>query len=165
MVLDNCSGNTIFAKTSCQFQLTFTPVQRDGITGTFSLASNSIDASPVISLSGTGVGPIIGYSPASIAFGSQAVDTLSDVRTVTITNSGNRDLYINSVSIDGFGAPNFLIDQVYDLCTGALVAPATSCTVGIRFAPIRTGATSATVKVEHDAFVDPAKVTLSGTGT
>jgi hypothetical protein len=165
MVLDNCSGNTIFAKTSCQFQLTFTPVQRDGITGTFSLASNSIDASPVISLSGTGVGPIIGYSPASIAFGNQAVDTLSDLRTVTITNSGNRDLYINSVSIDGFGAPNFLIDQVYDLCTGALVAPNASCTVGIRFAPIRAGATSATVKVEHDAFVDPAKVTLSGTGT
>jgi hypothetical protein len=83
---------------------------------------------------------------------------------VTITNSGDRDLHINSISIDGFGAPNFVVDQVFDLCTAATLAPNATCQVGIRFAPIRPGATNATLRVEHDAYFDAPRVTLTGTG-
>jgi hypothetical protein len=165
---DLCAGNTVPAKATCQTNLSFAPVARGPLVGTFQVASNSIDSSPVINLSGTGVGPSVTYAPTSHAFGTQAVGTQSDVKTVTITNNSSgdsaRDLHINSLSIDGFGAPNFLVDQVYDLCTAATVAPGQSCTVGIRFAPIRTGATDATLRVEHDAFIDPPRVTLSGTG-
>jgi hypothetical protein len=107
----------------------------------------------------------VSYSPASFAFGNQSVGTQSDPpKMVTIKNTGDRDLHINSLSIDGFGAPNFLVDQVYDLCTAATLAPNATCTVGIRFAPIRTGATDATLRVEHDAYVDPPRVTMNGNG-
>jgi hypothetical protein len=166
---DVCAGNAVPAKATCQTNLSFAPVARGPLSGTFQVASNSIDPSPLISLSGTGVGPSVAYAPASHAFGTQAVGTQSEVRTVTVSNNSSgdsaRDLHINSLSIDGFGAPNFLVDQVADLCTGATVAPGQSCTVGIRFAPIRPGATDATLRVEHDAFIDPVRVTLSGTGT
>jgi titin len=164
-IFDNCSGNILAAKTSCRVELTFTPQARGAITGTFWVSSNSIDPSPILSLSGSGVGPALSYSPTSIAFGNQNVGTQSDpVRTVRITNTGDRDLHITSISIDGFGAPNFMVDQVYDLCTAATVIPGGFCTVGIRFAPIRAGYSDATLRVEHDAFADPPRVTLSGTG-
>jgi hypothetical protein len=161
-------GNTVPAKATCQTSLSFAPVARGAFNGTFQVASNSIDASPVINLSGTGVGPSVSYAPPSLTFGSQAVGTQSAVQSVTITNTSSgdtaRDLHINSLSIDGFGAPNFTVDQVYDLCTAATVAPGQSCSVGLRFTPIRTGATDATLRVEHDAYVDPARVTMTGNG-
>jgi hypothetical protein len=171
VTLDTCSGNIIPAKSSCEIDLSFSPVARGAISGSFSLDAGSIDPSPTISLSGTGVGPSVAYAPASLTFPNTAVGDQSAIQTVTITNTSDpaaggtgRDLHINSLSIEGFGSPNFLIDQAADLCSGATITPGSSCTVGLRFAPIRTGATDANLRVEHDAFVDPARVTFSGTG-
>jgi hypothetical protein len=172
IVLDTCSGNITPAQGSCEIDLSFTPVARGAISGSFSVDAGAIDPSPVISLSGTGVGPDIAYAPASLLFPDTAVSTQSSLQTITIRNSSDptaggtgRDLHINSLSIEGFGAPNFLIDQASDLCTGATLKPNDSCTVGLAFAPIREGLTDGNLKVEHDAFQDPARVTFSGRGT
>jgi hypothetical protein len=179
VVSDTCSGNITPAGSTCQVELSFTPVVRGSITGTFSVTSNSIGGGagggttagpdPTLSLAGRGVGPAISYSPTSLAFGNQAVGTESALQMVTITNNAPaataRDLHINSISIEGFGAPNYVVDQASDLCTAATLAAGQSCTVGIKFAPIRTGPADATLRVEHDAYVDPPRVTLSGSGT
>jgi hypothetical protein len=100
-----------------------------------------------------------------MSFGLVTVGEASDAQTLTIRNSGDRPLSINAVSIEGSGAPNFTVDQVLDMCTGfQLAANGGSCTVGIRFTPIRTGAADARIRVEHDAYINPAQVAVSGTG-
>jgi hypothetical protein len=172
VLLDTCSGNITPAAGSCEIDIAFTPVIRGAISGSFSVDSSAIDPSPTVSLAGMGVGPDIAYAPGSMLFPDTAVSTQSADQTVTIRNSSDptaggtgRDLHINSLSIEGFGAPNFLVNQSADLCTGATLKPGDSCTVGIAFAPIREGALDANLKVEHDAFVDPPRVTFSGKGT
>ncbi len=116
-----------------------------------------------VSLSGTpiagGGGPEIAVT-GSGSFGSVAVGGTA-TNTLTIDNDGTANLVIGSLS--GLAAPFSLVD---DACSNQTLAPAASCTVGLRFAPTAAGGFADTLNVPSNDDSDPnVAVAVSGTGT
>lgn len=105
-------------------------------------------------------GPAASVDPSAIDFGSQVTGTASGVRTVTVTNTGSAQLAVSGVAV---GAGPFAVPA--DGCTGAVVAPGSSCTFGVSFAPSVVGPASASVSIADDATGSPQVVGLSGVGT
>jgi hypothetical protein len=61
-------------------------------------------------------GPAVTFTPTSLTFGDQAVGTTSAAQVVTVTNSGDAGLFINSAQTRGTNALDFT--QVSDGCSG-----------------------------------------------
>ena len=109
----------------------------------------------------SGGGPT-GFSPASLAFGNQAVGSASSAQSATLTNTGTATLHITSVSITGTNAADFA--KTADTCTGATVAVNATCSVSATFSPSATGSRTAAFTFTDDAVNSPQGLTLSGTG-
>lgn len=74
------------------------------------------------------------------AFDPRPAGTASAPRRLTLTNTGAKDLVISGAKL-GFGdAADFRVDG--GTCLGRTIAPGATCTVDVRFAPEREGATS-----------------------
>jgi hypothetical protein len=100
-------------------------------------------------------------SPGSLAFPDQAIGTTSAPQSVTVANTGDAPLFINSAAV-----PNTLdFTEVHDGCSGLTLAPGTSCSVSITFSPTASGTRSASLVVTDNAPSSPQKAPLTGTGT
>ncbi len=100
-------------------------------------------------------------SPASLTFGSPTPvpkGTVSGPKLVTYTNHGDEPLVVQGFSFRGNGGDFFTTD---DTCH-APIAPGSSCTVQIRFAPQAQGSRSATLTALTNAPSDPTTA-LTGT--
>jgi hypothetical protein len=160
---DNCvsSSGGIAAGKTCTITVTFSPTAfGNTISGTLDVADNATGSPQVVTLSGTGTGPAVTLAPTSLAFGGQSVGTPSAAKTVTLTNSGNAALTINSVTVTGSGASQF---NPSSAC-GASVAAGASCTISVVFTPSSAGNQSATLSVADNASGSPQTVALSGAG-
>lgn len=106
------------------------------------------------------VNPAIVVAPTSIDFGSVRV-TLTDTKTITITNGGAANLIISSISDPG---GQFTIVNKPAL---PLTIPSTqSVTLSVRFAPIFTGPANASFAIGSNDPVNPSvTVGLTGIGT
>ncbi len=100
--------------------------------------------------------PALFYSPTSLVFGAQAEGTTSAVQVVTLTNSGNAQLNISNITING--------DFVFTTDCGTALAPGAGCAIHVGFAPTDEGARLGTLTLIHDAPGNPGVVTLHGTG-
>src|SRR5207249_5773955 len=60
------------------------------------IRSNAQGSPQTVTLSGTGLGPVVSLSPPSLTFGTQLVGTASAAQAVTLHNTGNAPLYIRS---------------------------------------------------------------------
>ncbi len=112
--------------------------------------------------------PMVSFSPTSVEFGSQTEGTTSAARVVVLTNTGSAPLHINSeVSINGPSRSEFHIHTVKNSCpTGTWVlAPNTSCDIGVVFAPATIGVKNAQIVIVDDAAGSPHSVEMSATGT
>ncbi len=110
--------------------------------------------------------PTITFSPARLNFNSVAEGTQSQVQTVTVTNTGNANLLLGTVSISGTNAADFsLIGNLCASQTIGWVAPNNTCTVGVAFTPSLTTSESASLSFADNASGGPQSVGLSGTGT
>jgi len=108
------------------------------------------------------VAPAAAITPASLAlaFGDQVVGTTSVAQTITVSNTGNGNLTVSSVTLTGADpTPQFSLTNG---CT--TVAPLGTCTVTVRFAPTTTGAKTASVSITSNAAGSPVSVALSGAG-
>jgi hypothetical protein len=110
-----------------------------------------------VSLSGSGVAPLLNLSP-TLSFGNIIVGQTSATKTATLTNNNTVGLTINSVGISG----DFAI--VADGCTGVLPANS-SCTVTVNFSPTASGARTGALTVTSNAKNTPASINLQGNGT
>jgi len=109
----------------------------------------------VVTLLNTGV---VDFSPTTpLNFGKQAVGTRSAPQTVTLTNSGRRELKIHSMK----STAEF---DMTSTCRET-VAPGASCSIIVTFSPAKQGATSGTVTIEDTASSKPQVIELFGTGT
>jgi len=153
--------NTAFnvpAAGSVDLSVTFTPTAEGVATGTLTLATNEQDKPTVtVSLSGTGVKPVLGVSPSSLVFSEQRVDTTSAAQTVTVSNTGTGTIRITGLSI-GAGKP-FTVSP----STAFNLAPGTSQDLSVAFAPTAAGASTATLTLTTD-YASPVTIALSGTG-
>lgn len=144
------------------FAIIFTPAQAGRPTGRLQIGNDSFD------LEGQAIGPILTYSYLSPA-GESNVPPLGEVVfpqvpvgqsspvQFTIRNTGTAPAPIVSASIVSNGRPVFTLQDPPALPTA--IEPGSSLTFNLRFQPLATGITSASLRINTDAFV------LSGNGT
>jgi hypothetical protein len=152
---NNCS--TIAANASCTISVTFTPQASGSLSGAITLSDNANGNPHMISLSGTGVAPVVKLSASSLTFTSQAVGTTSGSQTIGVTNTGNGTLSFTSIVAQG--------DFTETNNCPASIAPSATCTVTVAFVPTTSGARSGSITFTDVAAGSPQAVTLSGTAT
>src|SRR5919198_892415 len=109
----------------------------------------------------TTAAPAVTFTPTSLTFASQAIGTTSAPQSVTVANTGNASLFINSAAV-----PNTLdFTEVGDHCSGLTLAAGASCSVSITFSPTATGTRSAAFTLTDNAANSPQTVPITGTGT
>ncbi|HEU5059962.1 MAG TPA: choice-of-anchor D domain-containing protein, partial [Kofleriaceae bacterium] len=157
---------TLAAGESRDIEATFTPGARGvrSATVTFTdLDGLSTDPAVTLSLTGTGRAPSLEADASALAFGSQSVGTQSAARTVTISNGGDADLTITSVTVPGPNGSQWLVTGF----SGAtLLGPGDTLPIDVVFAPSEPGGQGADLVIASDSPVPPAslQVALGGTG-
>ncbi|MEK6406077.1 MAG: choice-of-anchor D domain-containing protein [Acidobacteriota bacterium] len=119
---------------------------------TFSQKTNESEQQP----------PAIKLEPNSIDFGDQVAKKPSKSQRITVTNTGGKKLYINSVVISGDERQDFAVVQ--DTCTGATIDSSKSCIVDVSFTPSATDSRNAAIVLTDNASDSPQKVPLTGKG-
>ncbi len=149
----NSCGTSLGSNSACQVKIGFAPTQAGAATGQVTFTDGS--GTQTVQLSGTGAAPPTDtLSPTSIAFPSTASGQISAAQPVTITNSGDLSLQVDSILV---GA-NF---QQSSSCISGVAAHAT-CSISVQFAPTQTGTVTGTLTLT-DALGSKT-VALSGTG-
>src|SRR5277367_5352811 len=94
----------IAAGQSTTFNAVFGPSAAGSVTGSVMLVSNAPNSPLTISLSGTGVAAtrLLGLSSSTLSFGNVNVGSNSSL-TTTLTNNGNSNVTISSVTVSGTG--------------------------------------------------------------
>ncbi len=111
-----------------------------------------------------GIGVTDSVAPISdhqIPFGNVTQGNTSD-QTVTVANSGNADLIIGNIASANPLATPFNITT--DNCSGKTIAPASTCTLTVRFAPTAVGTFNDSFDIPSNDSITPT-VTLSVRGT
>lgn len=106
--------------------------------------------------------PAAKVEPGSIDFGDQVVKKPSKSQRITVTNTGGKKLYINSVAISGDERQDFGLVQ--DTCTGASIDPGKSCIVDVGFTPSATERRNSAIILTDNAGNSPQNVPLTGKG-
>ncbi len=155
-------GSSLPPFTSCDYALDFTPTVVGAKTGTFIIQTGPLPTSDPqqfdISLSGTGAVQVT-VSPASLAFGTVTVGTTSPAQSVKLTNNQPQALAVNP-TISG---PGFAFGSG-GTCTTSL-APKSSCTINVIFAPTVQGNRSGTLTISDSPDIaSPHSVKLFGSG-
>jgi hypothetical protein len=106
--------------------------------------------------------PSASINPTSIDFKDQVTKKASKPQRVTITNTGGKELYINSAVVDGDNKEDFAFSN--DTCTGSTISVNKSCILDIVFTPAVTERRKAVLTITDNATDSPQRVTLSGNG-
>jgi hypothetical protein len=106
--------------------------------------------------------PVASINPGSLAFGDQVAKTSSKPQRITVTNTGGKDLYVNSVVLGGDDQSEFAIQN--DSCTGATIPASKSCVVDVVFTPTAKESRKASLVFTDSAVDSPQRVPLSGNG-
>lgn len=162
--VDSCSGATLDVGSSCQVTVRFSPSSVGDKMADYTITDNSPTSPHVIALTGTGIALVATLNKTSADFGSQVVGTTSGNIGVAVTNTGSGSLVIGTTTLGGPQAADFVVAPGSN-CAGATLTAGKACLVVLRFAPLATGARSATLAITHNAGNSPSTVALSGTGT
>ncbi len=101
--------------------------------------------------------PIASVAPATMTFAGTLVGTSSVSQQIVVNNTGTGPLIVAGVSSS---SGEF---QVQTSC--ATVAPGSSCSVAVSFAPTSAGQRSGTVSISHNASGGSSVVSVSGVAT
>jgi hypothetical protein len=154
-------GTTLAAGSSCTFSVVFAPNDRGAFTAVITLATNDAGSPDYIGLSGTGIAAVASFSPTSLSFGNQLVNTSSTALGVTLSNTGDVSMSIAGISIAGTNPGDF---GQTNTC-GTSLAVGARCTISVKFTPTVTGTRSATLSIADNALGNPHTISLSGIGT
>lgn len=161
---------------SCTVDATFAPTAEGTFSGALNLpVSQGYLSLPPIGVTLAGVGevptvppvPTAAYSvsPASVDFGDVTLGKEAAPASLTVKNTGQVPLAM-TVATESDGDVG---DYAADGTPCAVVMPAQSCVVPVRFAPrgkgTRTGAVTFTADAQDPTAKDPAPVDVSLTGT
>jgi hypothetical protein len=168
---DACSPAGVGAGLTCKVSVIFTPSVAAAesatlvITATVTNGGQNSTIVLNVNLSGTGmpVAPGVGFNPTSLAFGNQVLNTTSAAKTVTLTNTGNAAVTINSIAASGDFAATSTGASACPIGPATLAAGA-NCTINVTFTPTVLGARVGTLTVTDNAVGSPHTVGLTGTG-
>ena len=144
---------------STVFNVAFAPAAGSSYPSILTLVSNAPNSPSSISVSGTGITPVLQFSasPASLSFGSLTTGT-SATQNVTVTNTGNSSVSISRIVASGAGFSTGSIALPISLTAGQ------STSFSVAFAPASAGSLAGSVTVTSNATNSPLTVTLAGTG-
>ena len=100
---------------------------------------------------------LLNASPATVSFGNVNTNSISSL-PVTLTNSGNSNVTISSVSIAGSG---FTASGV---SAGTILNAGQAATLTVNFAPTTAGSVTGNISVASSATNSPNVISLSGNG-
>ena len=118
----------------------------------------AISGTPVQALSG----PFAALFPASETFGSVTVGQTSGSQLVTLTDTGDQALNVNSLTVRGPNAAEFAATPTCSIPT--VLSPNSTCTISIVFSPTAAGLRQASLSVGDNAPGNPQAVPLTGSG-
>ena len=148
---------------SCWVSVTFTPGVTGAATGTLEIYSNGNPTPEVVQLVGTGINagdaPTADLSIGNLDFYDVRVRTVSQIKSVTISNNGTAPLLLQP-SIGGADAALFQI--LGNSCPSGFVPAGQTCTIEVRFVPAAATIASASLTL-HTNIGDPI-VVLNGSG-
>ena len=147
-------GNT------CTIAVSFSPTSPGDKSATLEFTSNALTSPDTVTLSGTGVQPVLNASPDSLDFATVNVGQTAGPQTVTVTNTGTGKLTVSASTVTGAG-----FSLAGDTCTNAEVPVGGTCTVRVDFSPGAEGAASGQLSFTSNAPGSPHTVSLTGTGT
>jgi trimeric autotransporter adhesin len=105
--------------------------------------------------------PMITLSVYELNFAAQPQGTASAPQQITLSNIGNAELAIHSISISGENNQQFI--ETHNCPTApATLAPNSVCQIQVVFKPLISGDLSATLNVSDNASGSPQSVTLEG---
>ncbi len=141
----------------------FKPLQGGARSASLVISDNATGSPHTVPVSGTGIAtpalPVL--SPTALAFDPQPVNTTSAPKTFTITNQGQTDLHVTSVSLTGANASDFHVTPAGPF---TVTKNNGTTTVSVTFNPAGLNGRSATVRITDDATGSPRTLDLSGTG-
>ncbi len=142
----------------------FTPTDRNLKNATLTLAfvTGTDSATVTGTLTGQGTQPVIEVSPLSLEFGEVAIGETRNL-TLTVSNTGNDTLLINSINITLPDASQFplVTAQVPPLHT---ILPNGSQSISVPFTPLTPGNKSATLTLTHSNTPTGTSTAISLTG-
>ena len=150
-------GTVLPAGPDCTIEVTYAPLSAVASNGSLVVVTDGGTVSAT--LSGTGVAgaaPIASLPAGPIDFGTVVIGS-SNPEDVTLTNTGNAPLTVNSISITGSGAFTVEAGQCPDP-----IAPLGTCLISVVFTPTSTGARAATLRVSSNG--GSPSVALQGVG-
>ena len=153
----NSCPSTLSSGNSCSISVTFAPNVLGDANASIIVVDNSQDSRQTLPLTGTGVTGI-GVSPASISFPNQYVGTSGLPQIVTVTNTGNTVLIVNTVSSSG-------TDFVALSSCASPIQAGSNCSIGVFFDPTASGTRNGVLTITASAFGSPRQnVALTGVG-
>ena len=158
-VVSNTCGATVLAGKSCIVKVDFAPPQLGPFTGNLTIADNASNSPQTVTFTGAGVAQAT-WTPTSLSFATQAVETTSAAKIVTLTNNLPTALSITGITITGTDTGDFAQTNT---CGGS-VASKGKCTISVTFTPQATGKRTATLNINDSANNSPQTVSLTGTG-
>ena len=161
---DCSTASALAINATCTLTVTFAPSALGPRSAMLTVAHNGSNASAAFGLSGNGVpiaAPVVALDPAAgLAFGNQTLGGLYAARTLRLTHSGNANLSVAAVAVEGAACS----DGSAAPCPATL-APSQFCDIDVRFSPpAATAGFSGAVRVTSNAAGSPHVAALSGNG-
>jgi hypothetical protein len=154
---------TVAPQSTTSLALIYTPHAMGPSAATLNITYTGNNTPYGVSLSGTGVAPVVSISPNPVTFASQPVNTSSSPLPVTISNAtGTAALTITAMTFSGTNATDFAFQTAPTL--PLTVSAGHTTTVNLIFTPKTSAAESATLTLTDNALNSPQTVTLTGNG-
>jgi hypothetical protein len=152
----NWNSGSIAAGSSQSVTVSFAPTSAATLSGNIAVASNATSGTNTIAVSGSSVAAtrVIGLS-GDMAFGNVTVNSTA-TRTMTISNTGNSVLTVNSISYPTGFTGNW---------SSGTIAAGSSRNVTVTFTPIAATSYVGTITVNSDRNSGTNTISTSGTGT
>jgi hypothetical protein len=160
-----CKGQTIPTAGQCSFEVGFVPSTTGPEEAVVSFTDNAPGNPQVLELIGAGQSAFALLSTSSINFGSQPENTTSLSVPITITNTGNQALALQSPVESGPDVAQFFLNGK-DITCGTTLAAGASCSIGVVFSPKAIGTFHAQITItDNSGGVSNAAQVVSLTGT
>ncbi|MGZ4814453.1 MAG: choice-of-anchor D domain-containing protein [Terriglobales bacterium] len=150
---NNCPPS-LAVNASCSIQVTFTPTAPGPRAGTLSVTDNAANSPQQVSLSGTGIGATVTFTPPSLDFSTQFVNTTSTPQAITVSNGGTSDLTISNINTTG--------DYNQTNNCPSVLRPSDSCTANVTFTPTTAGVRNGLLQVTDNSGTQSASLTGIG---
>ncbi|EED35388.1 hypothetical protein NOR51B_1333 [Luminiphilus syltensis NOR5-1B] len=146
---------------SCTLAYIFRPIQNGDFQSTIEIVSDSPTSPDTVQLLGAGVSAGLALAPEVLNFGEVRLGETSSLQVADLTNVGTTTLTLTG--FDRF--PEFSIDSGSTTCAPSLnLAPGTSCSVGITFAPSVEGPVARGSLLVSNSPDSPDTLLLIGNG-